>query len=855
MKSQLLRRRDIDSTDDERDLTTARGLSGFSALCALSLFVLGGPASRIYAQSAGIAQRPYLGWSSFSEQTISSNFLTQTNIQAQSDALQASGLQSHGFTYVNIDNGWQGSFDSNGRPTPSTSLFPDIASLIAHIHSNGQKAGIYWTPGVSRDAVLSNPQILGTNYHIKDILAVPYIAGNTLALAATGSSLPNYKIDFTKPGAQEYIDSVVELFASWGVDSVRLDGVGPTAVDPAMTSSPSIDNQPDVEAWGKAVAKSSRPMWLTISSTPSAIGQDYLNTWEQYSNARRIDSDIECEGSCPTITNWALTSQRLNDLVGWENNASVQAGWNDLGPLEVGNTAVDGLNPVEQRTAVTFWAMANAPMYLGGDLTAFDNVGVQLLSNDEVLAVDQSGSPANQIAGGMTPIWAGTAGDGSFYVALFNLNAFPSPVMIKWSMLGFKDAPNVRDLWNHQNLGPYDEKFTAVVLGHGVRLLKVAPKGSVDRDPSQGYEAEFGRTHGQTVFSTCKPCSGQNKVTKLGVDPENTITFDNVHVDRAGTYRMEVNPVASGPGDLFFQVNDEDPNTLKVGGGSLNYPSSTMVPVELRSGYNTIQFGNPKNLAPDLDRIAIIGKGFAPPSTSASYEAELAQLTGTEYISPCLYCSGGSNVVSLDQSDDNAITFPHVFALGGGLYELEVDYVTNGRHSLVIQINDGPETELDLVGSSPVLPASTVVPVVLKAGTNKIRFGSHEANAPALDRIAIAPPLETVNLTTALVATSGDGDKRVWKLDIANSGEQPAQNAQINLLSLTQAGGQGTCQPKVIGGLPLNVGTVPQHGHLTIAVPLDFSKCSDDARFNGTIVFSSDNGAVVGNTIETAVSK
>jgi alpha-galactosidase len=89
----------------------------------LASIILWGPAVAGRAQSTGVAERPYLGWSSFSQQTISNNFLTQTNIQAQSDALLSSGLQSHGFTYINIDSGWQGSFDSNGRPTPNTGSF------------------------------------------------------------------------------------------------------------------------------------------------------------------------------------------------------------------------------------------------------------------------------------------------------------------------------------------------------------------------------------------------------------------------------------------------------------------------------------------------------------------------------------------------------------------------------------------------------------------------------------------------------------------------------------------------------------------------------------------------------------
>src|ERR1700679_2284550 len=158
----------------------------------------------VFAQVNGEGQRPYLGWSSFSEQTINGSFLTQANIQAQSDALHASGLQSHGFNYINIDSGWMGRFDENGRTIPSTTTFPDITALVRHIHQSGQKAGIYWIPGVEQPAVAANSPILGTPYHIQDILVVPFTAGN--AFGGPGTSPFHYKIDFTKPGAQEYMN-------------------------------------------------------------------------------------------------------------------------------------------------------------------------------------------------------------------------------------------------------------------------------------------------------------------------------------------------------------------------------------------------------------------------------------------------------------------------------------------------------------------------------------------------------------------------------------------------------------------------------------------------------------------------
>ncbi len=108
-----------------------------------------------------------------------------------------------------------GRFDGNGRPIPNPTTFPDIVALVAHIHSNGQKAGIYWIPGIEQPAVDANSPILGTPYHIHDILVVPHVPGNSFS---AGQSQPYHnKIDFTKPGAQEYVNSVVDLFASWAL--------------------------------------------------------------------------------------------------------------------------------------------------------------------------------------------------------------------------------------------------------------------------------------------------------------------------------------------------------------------------------------------------------------------------------------------------------------------------------------------------------------------------------------------------------------------------------------------------------------------------------------------------------------
>lgn len=686
--------------------------------------------SLAFGQANGVGQKPYLGWSSFSEQTINGSFLTQANIRAQSDALAASGLQSHGFRYINIDSGWMGSFDANGRPIPNTATFPDIKALIDHIHRNGQKAGIYWIPGVEQPAVQANYPILGTQYHIQDILTVPYTAGN--AFGGPGTSPYHYKIDFTKPGAQEYMNSVVALFASWDVDFIKLDGVTPGSYSDGL----SIDNRADVAAWSKAIALTGKPIWLTISW---AIDQDYLNDFLPYQNARRTEDDIECEGRCGTLTDWQRIYQRFRDLPGWQNSAGPSMGWNDLDSLDVGDGALDGLTNDEKRTAVSLWAMANAPMYLGGDLTHLDSFARQILSNDEVIVVNQSGKPAKQVLGGNQPVWVTNLGNHTYYVALFNLNATPAVVHLPWNLLGVNGALQVRDLWNHRNLGPSLLPFATVLKGHDVRLLKVVAYGNAAPTPSTSYEAESAVLGGSASIASCAPCSGGEKVGNLGLGPNNTVTFNNVYVRRAGVYLMQVDSMTQGLRSYLYRVNDGPFQTLNSGGGSFLIPSSTTIPVKLEKGMNSIQFGSPVSYPPDLDRIVISGNGDAPLPTATEYEAEVATLSGSVTGGFSNYASGLAKAGNIGGGAGNAVTFSNVTVPSSGTYLLEVDYATSGPRSFFLTVNDGTPQELDLNGSTFDEPAYTVLQVQLHAGVNTLRFDNSTSYAPDLDRIVVAP--------------------------------------------------------------------------------------------------------------------
>jgi hypothetical protein len=789
------------------------------------------------AQVNGVGQRPYLGWSSWSEQTINSTFLTQATIEAESDALASSGLEAHGFNYINIDSGWHGGFDANGRPLPNATTFPDITALIAHIHQNGQKAGIYWIPGVEEPAVVANSPILATPYHIQDILAVPYTRGN--AFGATGTSPYHYKIDFTKPGAQAYINSVVDLFASWGIDFIKLDGVSPGSDIDNLT----IDDLPDVAAWSTAIAQSGRPIWLTISW---ALDEDYLSTWQQYANGRRMEDDVECEGNCATLTDWPRIYQRFRDLPGWENAAGPTLGWNDLDSVDIGNGATDGLSDAEKQSAITLWAMANAPVFLGGDLTQIDDYGKQLATNDEVLAVDQSGKPAKQLLGGDLPVWFTNLGNGTYYVALFNMNATTSVVRLPWRMLGFTDALQVRDLWNHIDLGRFPLGFSTVLMGHGSRLLKVTAWGHATPPPSTSYEAEAATLNGTAKVASCTACSGGAEVGDLGGGANNTATFNDIQAPRAGTYLMQVDSMTLGPRSYLYSVNGGPFQTLNSGGGSFSLPSSTTVPVRLEAGLNSIEFGNPTGYAPGLDRIVISGYGNAPYPSATTYEAEVATLSGTANAKSGNYFSGLGEAGNIGGGPNNTVTFSNVTVPAAGVYQLEIDYATGSPRSYFVTVNDGVPTELDLNGSTYNDPVPVVIPIQLNAGTNTVQFGNPTGYSPGLDRIVIAPPVASPDLAGEIASKSGGEDHRVWKLTLTNTGTGTALRTRINSFALTQTAGDRACTPRVERFLPIDIDDIRPSSSASVEVPIDFSRCFNDARFDVSIVFSANHGAEVG---------
>jgi hypothetical protein len=438
------------------------------------------------------AVKPYMGWSSYSMQVYSGNgkWITPEQLIKQSDAMHAK-LQRYGYDYLNVDAGWNDGVDANGRPKP----MKDFQKVIDHVHKNGQKFGLYMIPGISPAVYEASLPIAGApGCTTHDIVKQPTQQADYWNIG--------YRLDFTNPCSQKYIDSIADQFATWGVNFVKFDSVTPGS----GISDLSLDARDDVAAWSTALKK--RKIWFELSW---ALDPKYAEFWRSKANGWRIDWDVECYCANEALTQWQNVARLFPDLATWWRYGG-NGGWNDLDSLNVGNGAMDGLTRDERRSAMTLWAISAAPLYLGNDLTDLDAYGLSLLTNPEVIAVDQAGTPARPVsASSQQPIWYALNADGSYTVALFNLGRTDRDITVNWSDLGLTGNATVRDLWDRKDLGRFPARFTASgVPIHGVRLLKVTPQPgaavAVNDDALRvGYQGSWTRNGGTEVAATTQP--------------------------------------------------------------------------------------------------------------------------------------------------------------------------------------------------------------------------------------------------------------------------------------------------------------------------------------------------------------
>jgi len=312
----------------------------------------------------------------------------------------------------------------------------------------GLQFGIHLMRGIPKEAVRRNLPILGTRYRAQDI-------ADTSSICSWNGDM--YGVDMRRPGAQAYYDSVFAQYADWGVDLVKMDDM----------SRPYDSHAPEIEAASAAIARSGRPILLSLSpgETPVASG-DHVRAHAQM---WRISDDFWDE--------WPLLDAQFVRLGNWQRFAG-PGGWPDADMLPLGRLALGKrdtkFTPAEQRTLMTLWSIARSPLIMGGDLRHLDAPTLALLTNPEVLAVNQS-STANRplhVQDGMRA-WTAKAANGATYLALFNPGDKPSKPGVDLRWLNLKGPVRVRDLWAGRDLGIATTRVAADLPPHGAGLYRL----------------------------------------------------------------------------------------------------------------------------------------------------------------------------------------------------------------------------------------------------------------------------------------------------------------------------------------------------------------------------------------------
>lgn len=411
-----------------------------------------------------LAPTPPMGWNSWN-----SFATTITEAQALETAkIMAEQLLPFGYDVFTVDIQWYEpeassynyntkpvpTMDGHGRVTPALNRFPSAANgvgfaeLARQVHGLGLKFGIHIMRGIPRLAVERNLPVLGTSVGAADI-------ADTSSICSWNPDM--YGVDMTKPGAQAYYDSIFALYASWGVDFVKMDDM----------SRPYDAHAAEIEAAHRAISKAGRPMVLSLSpgETP-VVRAEHVR---EYAQMWRISDDFWDE--------WAMLEAQFVRLENW-NPWRRPGAWPDADMLPLGRLALGDrdtrFTPAEQRTVMTLWAIARSPLIMGGDLRHLDAPTLALLTNRDVLAVNQS-STDNQphfVMDG-TRVWTARAENGDAYLALFNTGKTEREVGFKFAALGINSA-GVTDLWTGRALGRRRGSFAASLPSHGAGLFRLS---------------------------------------------------------------------------------------------------------------------------------------------------------------------------------------------------------------------------------------------------------------------------------------------------------------------------------------------------------------------------------------------
>jgi hypothetical protein len=430
----------------------------------------------------GHAQNPPMGWSEWDAYGLT---VTEADIKANAAVL--ADLKQYGWQYALTDAGWyienptepkasekKYVWDRYGRLLPAANRFPSSTSgvgfkpLADWLHVRGLKFGIHVMPGIPRQAVEENLPIEGSTLHARDA-----------AESETCSWDKEFYVAKENQAGQAYYDSLLRLYAGWGLDYIKLGCVSDHPFHPS-----------GIRQIAQAIRKSGRPIVLSLSpGPPPAESVDALAADSQL--LRVSEEHWDFWAPVPGQTGHMVGLRQDFDLFAqwaprrkpghWIDGDVLPEGW--LGPHPAwGEPRQSRQTEDEQRTEFTLWTIARAPLLMGANLTRLDAFTRSLMTNQEVIDIDRKAwesHPVENLPPGFenARVWIAKTGVREHphaYIAVFNLDEKPAALHIAWKQLGLGERCTARSVWDGKQL-PSSPGLDVALPPHGSALYSIAP--------------------------------------------------------------------------------------------------------------------------------------------------------------------------------------------------------------------------------------------------------------------------------------------------------------------------------------------------------------------------------------------
>ena len=424
-----------------------------------------------------------MGWNSWDAYG-----LTIDEAQYRDNVKVLAGLKQYGWQYAVIDEGWYAQdpfqekvdarkyvWDPNGNLIPAVNRFPSAANgagfkpLADWVHAQGLKFGIHILRGIPRQVVKDNLPIAGTSFHAKD-------AADLQATCPWAED--NYGISDT-PAGQAYYDGMLKLYASWGLDYIKVDCISDHPYRPT-----------EIRQIAEAIRKTGRPIVLSLSPGPTAI--EHASEVAKYAQMWRITDDhwdVWSSTRQPNGSEFPFgLKQEFDRIAEWQQYAH-PGNWPDPDMLPEGSlTPHPGWGEPrqsrytqdEQRTEFTLWAISRSPLILGGNLTKLDDFTRSLLTNRELLAVNQRATESHALTSpppGLLAVRVWLTSMESYtnspaICGIFNLDDTPVTVHFTWEELGLRARKESRDLITGAKVAAW-KPVVLTIPAHGSKVFRV----------------------------------------------------------------------------------------------------------------------------------------------------------------------------------------------------------------------------------------------------------------------------------------------------------------------------------------------------------------------------------------------